>query len=165
MKSIFHHFSITGAIRGTSRKKLFAELDLESLRFRRWFRKLACFHKIQSTGSPKYFCRSDTFKNSICSNVINKWNELDEKIKGATSLSLFKVSLLEMGRPYANSTYIIHNPIGIRLLTRLRLGQSHLDYHKFRHNFADCVNPICFRSETPETILNLLAALSQLLKH
>ena len=34
---------ITGAIRGTSREKLYAELGIESLKFGRWFRKLACF--------------------------------------------------------------------------------------------------------------------------
>ena len=28
------------------------------------------------------------------------------------------------------------------MLTRLRLGLSHLRYHKFRHNFQDCINPI-----------------------
>ena len=96
--------AITGTIRGTSREKLCAELGLESLKFRRWFRKLTCFYKIQSTGLPKYllqliptnnhsyilrkpliiphyYCRTDTFKNSFFPNVINKWNKLDEKIK------------------------------------------------------------------------------------
>ena len=59
-----------------------------------------------------------------------------------------------MGRPHANSTYRIHNPVGISLLTRLRLGLSHLNEHKFRHNFADCVNPLCSCSIKPETRLN-----------
>ena len=169
--------AITGAIRGTSREKLYAELDTESLKFRRWFRKLACFYKIQSTGLPKYllqliptnnhsytlrkplniphyYCRTDTSKNSFFPNVINEWNKLDEKIKGATSFSLFTASLLKMGRPYANSTYTIHNPDGKSLLTRLRLGLSHLNEHKFRHNFADCVNPLWSCSIEPETTLH-----------
>ena len=58
-------------------------------------------------------------------------------------MGLFKASLLKMGHPHANSTYIIHNPVGIRLLTRLHLTLSHLNEHKFRHNFADCMNPLC----------------------
>ena len=34
--------------------------------------------------------------------------------------------------------------MGIKYLTRLlRLGLSHLDDHKFRHNFQDCINPLC----------------------
>ena len=67
---------------------------------------------------------------------------------------MFKASLLKMGRPHANSTYIIHNPVGIRLLTRLRFDLSHLNGHKFRHNFADCVNPLCSFSIKPETIFH-----------
>ena len=32
---------------------------------------------------------------------------------------------------------------GIKLLTRLRVGFSHLKEHKFRHNFEDTINPLC----------------------
>ena len=88
---------------------------------------------------PHYYCRTDTFKNSFFPNVINEWNKLDEKLKGETSFSLIKASLLQAGRPHANSTYIIHNPVGLRLLTRLCPGLSLLNEHKFRHNFTDCV--------------------------
>ena len=34
----------------------------------------------------------------------------------------------------------IHNPNGLKLLTRFRLGLSHLNEHKFNYNFKDCVN-------------------------
>ena len=37
--------------------------------------------------------------------------------------------------------YNIHNPIGLKLLTRLRLGFSHLNEHRFNHNFESCLNP------------------------
>ena len=36
---------ITGAIRGTSKEKLYQELGLESLRLRLWYRKLSFFIK------------------------------------------------------------------------------------------------------------------------
>ena len=42
-----------------------------------------------------------------------------------------------------NSIYNIHDPVGIKHLTRLRLGLSHLKEQKFRHNFQDCLNPLC----------------------
>ena len=103
---------------------------------------------------PHYYCRTDTFKNSFFPNVINEWNELVEKIKGAPSFSLFKASLLKVSRPHANSTCRIHNPVGIWLLTRLRLGLSHLNEHKCRHNFPGCVNPLCSCSIEPETTLH-----------
>ena len=81
-------------------------------------------------------------------------NKLDEKIKGSTSFSLFMASLLKMGHPHAKPAYRIHNPVGLRLLTRLHLGLSHLNEHKFRHNFSDCVNPLCSCSIKPETRLH-----------
>ena len=45
---------ITGAIRGTSSEKLYQELRLESLKSRRWFRKLCHFYKILNEQSPSY---------------------------------------------------------------------------------------------------------------
>ena len=46
-------------------------------------------------------------------------------------------------RPSSNSIYGVHNPKGIKLLCRLRLGLSHLREHKFKHNFQDTLNPLC----------------------
>ena len=37
----------------------------------------------------------------------------------------------------------MHDPLGEKLLTRLRLKFSHLKEHKFRHGFADTINPMC----------------------
>ena len=46
-------------------------------------------------------------------------------------------------RPSANSTFNFHNPRGIKLLSRLRLGLSHLRECKFKHSFQDSLNPFC----------------------
>ena len=46
--------AITGAIRRTSSEKLYQELGLESLRSRRWLRKLCLFYKIYKNKSPSY---------------------------------------------------------------------------------------------------------------
>ena len=46
--------AITGTIRGTSSEKLFQELGLETLKSRRWFRKLYLFYKILHGKSPSY---------------------------------------------------------------------------------------------------------------
>ena len=43
-----------------------------------------------------------------------------------------------------NSTFNCHNPKGIKFLSRLRLGLSHLGEHKFKHSFQDSLNPFCF---------------------
>ena len=46
--------AITGAIEGTSQLKIYKELGLESLKFRRSFRRLCFFYKLRSTQTPKY---------------------------------------------------------------------------------------------------------------
>ena len=46
--------AITGAIRETSRTKLYKELGLESLKDRRWMHRLCFFQKIFFTRSPSY---------------------------------------------------------------------------------------------------------------
>ena len=61
---------------------------------------------------------------------------------------MFKKKILKFIRPEPNSTYNINDTKGLKLLTRLRLGLSHLGDHKFRHNFQDCVSPMCQDVET-----------------
>ena len=46
--------AITGAIQGTSQEKLLEELGLETLKSRRWLRRLCCMYKIINLGIPKY---------------------------------------------------------------------------------------------------------------
>ena len=46
--------SITGAIQGTSCKRICQELGLESLRGRRWYKRLSCMFKILKEEAPNY---------------------------------------------------------------------------------------------------------------
>ena len=50
-----------------------------------------------------------------------------------------------------NSTFSITDPLGLKLLTRLRLNFSHLNEHKSRYNFRDTVNPRCSCGAGTET--------------
>ena len=45
------------------------------------------------------------------------------------------------------------NPQCLKFLTRLRLGLSHLNEHRFRHNFKDCINSLCSCSLEVENTL------------
>ena len=40
-------------------------------------------------------------------------------------------------------TFNIYTPLGLKLLTHLRLGLSHLNEHMFNHNFEDSINRLC----------------------
>ena len=156
--------AITGVIRGASKEKLYQELGLESLRNRRWLRRMSYLYKIVSTKLPPYLydlipplqrshrypgcfktlrCRTELLRNSFLPFTVNEWNNLDSEIKNSDSYEMFRKKLLAFIRPVGNSMYGIYDPFGVKLINRLRLGFSHLREHKFRHNFADTVNPLC----------------------
>ena len=158
--------AIIGAIRGTSTEKIYQELGLESLKSRRWFRKLYNFYKIFNDKSPSYLfnlipnfnrvqntrlsynipttkVKHDYFKDSFFPSAISEWNKLDLNIRNSANLIAFKKKLLNFIRPCANSIFDIHNPLRIKLFTRLRLGLTPLHEHKFRHCFQDTLNPSC----------------------
>ena len=63
------------------------------------------------------------------------------QIRRSESILSFKNYLLKISQPTAKLTSNIHSPIGLKFLTSLRLGLSHLNEHKLKHNFQDCVNP------------------------
>ena len=70
-----------------------------------------------------------------------EWDKLDWEIKISESIVTFRI--LSFIRQSTNSTFNCHNPRGIKLLLRLRLGLSHLREHKFKHTFQDSLNPFC----------------------
>ena len=92
--------AIKGAIRGTSREKLYNELGFESLHARRWYRKLCYFYKLYVFKQPEYLfnlipvrtsnyrtrnaddvpyfnIRHNFFKHSFPPSVVIEWNKLD----------------------------------------------------------------------------------------
>ena len=173
--------AITGTIRGTSSEKLFQELGLETLKSRRWFRKLYLFYKILHSKSPSYLfnlipennnpyasrsalnnqipffnVKINFLKNSFFPAVITEWNNLDISIRNSSLCHIFKNLILKFIRPEPNRISSTQNFEGLKLLTRMRLGLSHLADHKFRHNFQDCLNPICSCGQEIETTSHFL---------
>ena len=157
--------ALSRAIRGSSREKLYQELDLESLQRRRWYRKLSLFYKIFKERKPVYFfnltptkisnyntrntdkitlfrTKHNFFKNYLFSSTVIEWNQLDPNLQSAASLNVFKKNS-KFIRPSPNSVFNCHNCKVIKYLTRLRPGLSHFREHKFKHSFQDTVNPFC----------------------
>ena len=154
--------AITGGTRGTSKEKLYDELGLETLEKRRWYRKLCCFFKIFRYKCPKYLfniiptsastcsirntnniplfkVKHNFFRDSFFPSVVIEWNKLDLNIRNSESLNICKKTLLNFIRL---SVFNCHNPKGVKLLTRLRQGLSHLHEHNFKPSFQDSLNPI-----------------------
>ena len=166
--------AITGAIKGTSKEKLYQELGLRSLQKWRWYRKLCYFLKIFEGQSPDYLSKvlrsirkkynttnadhiprfntkNNCFWNSYFPSTSIEWNNLDINIRSSESYATFRKSILRFIRPSENQIFNFHNPNGIKLITRLRLGNSHLRGHKFRHHFQDTLNPLCSCGENIES--------------
>ena len=157
--------TITGAIQGPSCGKLYQELGLESLKSRRWYERLRCMFKTMKKEAPNYLinliprceqtirtrnnnipiyhCQTDCFKYSFFPSILNEWFKLDDSIRNSESIEIFKSKLLSHIRPVQSDIYSIFDKKGLKLLTRLRLGLSHLNEHKFYHNFQDYLNPLC----------------------
>ena len=159
--------AITGTWRGTSREKLYSELGWQSPSCRRWSRRLTLLYKIINNLTPVHtkdpipplqqphyslrnqdvvgqiMARTEKFKSSFYPHCLSEWNELHPEIRLAPSVAVFKKKLLSIPRPPARSIFGIHDPIGLSYLTQLRVGLSKLNFHKFKNNFKDTINPMC----------------------
>ena len=72
-----------------------------------------------------------------------EWNNLDPTFGNSASYNFFRNSILAFIRPSPNKIFQCHNPKGIKLITRLRLGLCHFRRHKFKYSFQDTLNPLC----------------------
>ena len=97
-------------------------------------------------------CKAEYFKNYFFPHVINERNKLDPSVCSFTNYHIFRNALLKFKRPAARKIVTIIDPFGIIMLTRLRLGFSHLLAHKFIHGFKDMLNPFGSYSIEAENI-------------
>ena len=108
---------MTGAIRGTNKDSIYAELGLESLSARRWYQKLHIFYKIVHRHLPAYLtpyinfssernhstrsstqrhleepiCRTKVFQSLFFRYCIKTWNGLDPDLKIQTHIKNLRV--------------------------------------------------------------------------
>ena len=63
--------------------------------------------------------------------------------KISPSVSIFKKRYLGFYRVESSPIFRIHDPSGLKYLTRLRLGLSHLKEYKYNGTFKDTQTPYC----------------------
>ena len=111
---------ITGGIQGTSRQQRYDELDLHLLVKRLWHNKLVKFYKIVNPLPSDYFysyldffsqesyllrssltsiirplpTRTKSFKRAFFPYCVNEWNKLEDGIRNAKSINIFKKSII-----------------------------------------------------------------------
>ena len=66
----------------------------------------------------------------------------------------FKKKILNFIRPRKKNTFIIHNQLGIKLLTCIRVGLTHLKEHKFKNNFQDPIDLLCSCGNSIESTIH-----------
>ena len=113
--------TITSAIQDTSPDKIYQELGLESLKSRRWYKRLSCMFKVMKEKVPNYIinlvpkceptirtrrnsvptfnCRTGYFNYLFFPSTLNDWFNLDLNIRNYESISLLKSRLLSFIRP------------------------------------------------------------------
>ena len=111
------------------------------------------FRKVKSLFSRQ---KQTFFKNSFIPAVILESNKLDVNIRNSASFNIFKRVILKFTRPEPNQVFNVDSSEGLKFLTRIRLGLSHLADLKFRHNFQDCINPACSCCQEIETSTHFL---------
>ena len=84
---------------------------------------------------PLLKTRADAFKTSI-----QEWNKIGVSTKNLP-FTIFRNFLFKSIRPKPKLIFGLPNPNGLKHLTRLRLGLSHLREFEFKHNFQDSINP------------------------
>ena len=99
----------------------------------------------------QFFTKRRSFSNNFFLFCIKEWNKFNAKIRNLPSVCIFKKLLLIYVKTDENSVFDVHNPKGFKLLNRLRLNFSHLNEHKFCHNFQDTVNLFCLSNDETET--------------
>ena len=166
---------VTGALHFTSKDKLNSELGWETILERGDFLGLNIFHKIhlhetrplirkcmpQLDFEKKFETRSkggyipfknytNKFKTSFFPHISGLWNSLPKQVQ-CKNLEDFKMYTKKEFKPPKYKHFSGGTKLGNTLLTRIRVGRSFLNEHKFTIGLTD--NPEClchFRTESPQ---------------
>ena len=114
----------------------------KNLYYRRWYRRLCHFYKLQSDQRPSYLHNeiphgrtfsyklrrpkvfessaksTDRFTHTYFQNSVTEWNQLDQSIRNCPTISGFKLQLVRLVRPTKKSIFGVHDIERVRLLTR-----------------------------------------------
>ena len=166
---------VTGALHYTSKEKLNLELGWETIVDRGNLLSLNIFHKIHlhetrplirscmpkldihktcvtrsKGGYIPFRPKDDKFNTSFFVNTLKIWNNLPPNIQ-CKDVYDFKLSIKEQIKPPKYKHFARGNKIANKLLTRIRVGRSELNQHKFTIGHVDTPECSChFTSESPE---------------
>jgi len=157
---------VSGALQYTSQSKIEAELGWESIESRSYFLGLSLFHKVHRNetrpliktcmqpldiqsinrrsngGYVPFPFKGKKFENCFFPFYTAKWNKLTKDIK-LKPLEEFKISIKQMYKPCRYKFYSRGRKDKCILLTRIRVGRSYLNEHKFTIGMSDTPHCTC----------------------
>lgn len=166
---------VTGAYHLTSKDKLNLELGWETISKRGDILSLNIFQKIhlQETrplirkcmpkldlekplktrskgGYIPFKFKSNKFNDSFFPHTVKMWNALPSNIQ-SKSIEDFKLCIKKEFKPPRYKHFARGSKLGNTLLTRIRVGRSSLNQHRFTIGLSDSPECMChFKSESPE---------------
>ena len=123
--------AVSGAWRGTNTDKIYEKLGWEIFYYRRWYRRLCHFYKLQNDQRPLYLYNeipqertfsynlrrpnvfqssaksTDRFTHTYFQNCVREWNQLDQSIRNCPTISGFKLQLVRLVRPTKKSSVLM----------------------------------------------------------
>ena len=173
---------VTGAIAGTSSRRLRDELAWEELSVRRKIHKLCHFYKIvnkhtapyladllpklvnersyiplrTSQNITEYRCRTEKFKKSFFPSTISLWNSIDLDVRNSTSKVNFKAKVTKLYHSLRYDKWLnfsLSRKASV-FHTRLRLGHCALNGYLYSINC--CNSPMCVCGLERETVKHYL---------
>ena len=92
------------------------------------------------------------------------WVDLREWLITTVSINTFKSSIINFVRPRKSSLFAVHGINSEKLLSHLRLDFSHINEHKFGHNFSVVINALCSCGKEPEATPQWYLCFKRILK-
>ena len=120
------------------------------------YKKLQIITSIENT-VPLFNTRLTFYRSSLFPSATIEWNHLDQELRNCEDYSLFHFNSLKFIRPFPSNFFNCQNIIGMKFVTRLHLGLSHLEEHKSKHSFQDTVNPLCNCGLNVESCIHFLS--------
>ena len=161
-----------GAYRHTEHRLLLSEIGWDELRTRRRLHRLHYMYKVIKNIYPTYikdlftkkedvpyvlrnrttyrprFSRLSISYNFYIPRTTRDWNNLPSTVRDASSFNIFKKLLYKGNRPNLYNSLCTGRP-GV-WLSRLHMGLSGLNYHRFSYNFIE--DPNCQTCGVAETV-------------
>jgi hypothetical protein len=167
---------VTGALKCTSKVRLYKDLGWESTENRITLLSLCHLHKIilgmtrplikeclpdlkdfnksRTSTFKRYQTRDKDFNNTFFPKMVEKWENLDKRIKNFKEITEFKINLKEQLKPTRIKHLSLGTKYGNKIHTQIRCGRSQLRQHLFEVGNIQSPRCLChFPRETTEHYL------------